>query len=126
MIPQEHYALLDSLDHDSMIDADGERPAHSDDVRHQDGTHLSVEEQLLLSAITPSEISEFFSIKEAQATAKVDQVEAELDLVEELRELTEDEWRLHPALTLGQVIERLPEPQRGRAIEVVNALPHDG
>jgi hypothetical protein len=52
--------------------------------------------------------------------------ENELDVRGELEELVGEEWRLHPFLSLAQVIRHLPEPQRSRANDLLKLLEEGG
>ena len=108
--------FLNSLDPDTLIDAKG-HPAHPDQFRHLDGTSLSMEEISWLGSVSMSEVSEWIT----QIQTERDQAQAELDATVELKELVEAIWGLHPGLSLHEVIQRLPEPERSRAIELVSS-----
>ena len=125
MIPQEHLDLLNSIDLSPAIEERAEGPDFGDPptIRHHDGTPLSRVELIRFLGIPPSEIMEFVNGTFVQSAVEaVEELDEHDPVVAELKDLVEDEWRWHMDLNLQQVVDRLPEPDRRRASELLTLL----
>jgi hypothetical protein len=86
--------------------------------QHRDGTPFTPDERRLLDSTTRQEVQTFA----AWATHDYDQVDAEIGVAEELEAFLEPVWSQYPGLKLKDMVQRLPEPDKTRAKQLIEAM----